>query len=57
VPQALTQAWKLVLPCYQQQQQQQQQKQSDEGWRSLAFHWSDNSYFYLGEALFAAPSF
>jgi hypothetical protein len=30
---------------------------TDEGWRSLAFHWSDNFYFYLGEALFAALSF
>jgi hypothetical protein len=24
------------------------------GWRPLAFHWSDNFYFYHGEALFAA---
>jgi hypothetical protein len=30
---------------------------TDEGWPSLPLDWSDNFYFYLGEALFAAPSF
>jgi hypothetical protein len=30
---------------------------SDEARRHLYFHWSVNFYFYLGEALFAAPSF
>jgi hypothetical protein len=24
--------------------------------KALAFHWSDNFYFYFEEALFAAPS-
>jgi hypothetical protein len=30
---------------------------SDEARRHLYFHWSVNFYFYLGEALFVAPSF
>jgi hypothetical protein len=33
------------------------QVESDEARRHLYFHWSVNFYFYLGEALFAAPSF
>jgi hypothetical protein len=33
------------------------QEESDEARRHLYFHWSVNFYFYLGEALFAAPSF
>jgi hypothetical protein len=33
------------------------QVESDEARRHLYFHWSVNFYFYLWEALFAAPSF
>jgi hypothetical protein len=33
------------------------QVESDEARRHLYFHWSVNFYFYLCEALFAAPSF
>jgi hypothetical protein len=33
------------------------QVESDEARRHLYFHWFVNFYLYLGEALFAAPSF